>query len=132
MYQLLRFASIIVPRLPHWLMPALVKMIGLAAWLIARKARKQATINMIHVLGPEVQTTRAGRRQLRRTVQSMFQNNVRNYLELFSLPHLQLETFMRHFEQIDGIEYIEGALALGKGAILYSAHFGPFDYMVQG
>jgi phosphatidylinositol dimannoside acyltransferase len=132
MYNLFRFASIVVPRLPRWCMPALAKTIGLAAWLVAGKARKQATINMIYVLGPQVQATRAGRRRLRRTVQGMFQNNVRNYLELFSLSHLQPETLMRRFEQIDGREYLDGALALGKGAIIFSAHLGPFDYMVQG
>lgn len=132
MYHLFRFASIVIPRLPRWFMLTLAKTIGLAAWLVAGKARKQATINMIHVLGPQVQATRAGRRRLRRTVQCMFQNNVRNYLELFSLHHLQLEPFMHRFERIDGREHLDGALALGKGVILFSAHFGPFDDVVQG
>src|SRR5205085_6407399 len=33
--------------------------------------------------------------------------------------------------QIDGLEHLEAALALGKGVILVSAHLGPFEYIVQ-
>jgi lauroyl/myristoyl acyltransferase len=131
MYYPYRFASIAIPRLPRWLVLALAKIIGLTVWLFARSTRKQATTNIIHVLGPQVQKTRAGRRMLRRTVQGMFQHNVRNYMNVFSLPNIQPATILRRMK-IDGIEHLDAALALGKGAILFSAHLGPFDYMVQG
>jgi phosphatidylinositol dimannoside acyltransferase len=131
MYYVYRFASIAIPPLPHWFVLALAKIIGLTVWLFARNTRKQAATNIIHVLGPQVQKTRAGRRLLRRTVQGMFQHNVRNYMDVFSLPHIQPATILRRIK-IDGIEHLDEALALGKGAILFSAHLGPFDYMVQG
>jgi phosphatidylinositol dimannoside acyltransferase len=130
MYYLFKIASVILPRLPHWVVRPLANVIGLLAWLVARRARKQATANMCHVLGAETLDTRAGRRQLRKTVRSMFQNNVRNYLEVFFLPYIPAETMLRHID-IGGLEYFEEALALGKGVILFTAHLGPFNYLVQ-
>lgn len=130
MYNLFRLATIVVPRLPHRLLRVLALLGGTLAWLVARNARKQATANMLHVLGTQVLTTRAGRKQLRRTVRGMFQNSVWNYLEAFSLPHIHAETIVDSLE-VAGIEHLDAALALGKGVILVSAHIGPFDYLAQ-
>jgi len=130
MYNIFRIASVVVPRLPRWLVPALANAFGFAAWLIARKARKQVTANMIHVLGPAVLSTRAGRGRLRRTVRGVFQNSARNYLEMFSLPYTPPEWIASHMD-IEGVEHLEAALALGRGVILFSAHFGPIDYLAQ-
>ncbi len=130
MYTLFRFASIVIPRLPRWFVLSLANLIGLVAWLLASKARKQATANMIHVLGPQVLATRAERRRLRRCVRGIFQNSARNYLEMFFLPYIQPESFLRSIDA-EGVEHLEAALALGKGVILFSAHLGPFEFMVQ-
>ncbi len=61
----------------------------------------------------------------------MFQNSMRNYLEVFYLPYESPERLLRRMPDIRGIEHFEEALALGKGVILFSAHFGPFDYVSQ-
>src|SRR5947209_4489037 len=119
MYYLFRFAAIIVPWLPRGCIEALSKVIGLLVWLIASRARKQATANMLHVLGRQVLATRTGRRRLRQTVQGMFQNNVHNYLDLFSLPDVQAETIL-HNAHIEGLEHVDAALAPGKGLILFA------------
>jgi len=108
----------------------LADLIGLVTWLVASKARKQATANIIHVRGTKVLATRAGPRRLRRTVQQMFQNNVRNYLDMFSLPYTQPETILSR-THIEGVEHLEAALSLGKGVIIFSAHLGPFNYLAQ-
>src|SRR5258707_3700707 len=131
MYNMFRFGSVIIPRLPRWFILALSIIIGAVAWLVAGKARKQATINMIHILGPEIQSTWAGRRKLRRTVRGMFQNSVRNYLEVFYLPYETPETILRRIPHIAGTRHLDEALERGKGVILFSAHFGPFDYLAQ-
>ena len=131
MYNLFRLGTIVIPRLPRQFILALSLMAGTVAWLVAAKARKQAILNMIHVLGPEILSTRVGRRRLRRTVRAMFQNSMRNYLEVFYLPYERPETILRRMPDIRGIEHLEQALALGKGVILFSAHFGPFDYLAQ-
>jgi lauroyl/myristoyl acyltransferase len=130
MYYLFKIASVVIPRLPHWFVLPLANMIGLLAWLVASRARKQATANIIHVLGAKTLDTRAGRRQLRKTVRGIFQNSVRNYLEVFFLPYMQPETLLRNLDA-EGLEYFEAALALGKGVIIFTAHLGPFNYLGQ-
>ncbi len=130
MYYLFRFATVVVPWIPRRMVLALGSVIGLIAWLIATKARRQATKNIMHVLGAQVQETRAGRKRLRRTVQGMFVNNVRNYLELFSLRSLSSKEILRNID-VEGVEHLDAALAQGKGVILFATHQGPFDYIVQ-
>jgi len=131
MYRLYRFASIVVPRLPHRFVQSLSLLIGFLAWLFARGARKQATINMRHVLGPQIQSTPAGRRTLRRTVRKMFYYSARNYLEALYLPYLKREELLSRLTYKGGLEHLDAALARGKGVILLSTHFGPFEYIVQ-
>jgi lauroyl/myristoyl acyltransferase len=130
MYKLFKFASVIIPRLPRWFVSVLADITGLAAFFIATKARKQATSNMIHVLGKEVVETSVGRRRLRHIVLQMFQNNVRNYMDLFTLPYIPPEKILDSIN-IECVEHLEKALALGKGVILFSAHLGPFNYLAQ-
>ena len=130
MYYLFRFASRIMPWIPRRFTYALGDVLGLLAWLIARKARRQATKNMIHVLGVQVQETRAGRRRLRHTVKAMFVHNVRNYLELFTLQSLSAEKIL-HNIHMKGQEHFHAALAQGKGIIIFVPHKGPFDYAAQ-
>jgi phosphatidylinositol dimannoside acyltransferase len=130
MYKLFKFASVIIPRLPGWSIPVIADITGLVIFLIATKARKQATSNATHIIGNDVVGSSAGRRRLRRTVIQMFQNNVRNYLDLFTLPYISPEKILNLID-VEGIEYLDQALAVGKGVILFSAHFGPFNYLAQ-
>jgi len=130
MYYLFRFATRILPWLPRRLTYAIGNVLGLIAWLIAGKARRQATQNIIHVLGASVQETYAGRRKLRQTVKGMFVTNVRNYLELFTLHSLSSEKILCNMH-VEGDEHLSAALTQGKGVIIVGAHQGPFDYLVQ-
>jgi KDO2-lipid IV(A) lauroyltransferase len=130
MYYLFKIASVILPRLPHWLILPLANVLGLVTWLVATKARKQATINILHVLGTQTLETRNGRRQLRKTVRGIFQYSTRNYLEVFYLPSMQPQTLLRNLDVV-GMEYFEEALAVGKGVIIFTAHLGPFNYLSQ-
>ena len=82
------------------------------------------------MLGNDVLRTSLGRRKLRRTVIQMFQSNVRNYLDLFILPHKTPEKILELIDT-EGAEHVEQALALGKGVIIFSAHLGPFNYLAQ-
>jgi lauroyl/myristoyl acyltransferase len=130
LYYLLRLATIVLPWIPAWLRAYLGIGIGTFAWCIASKARAQANKNIRHVFGQESLKTRQGRRKLRRTVRRMFQHNVRNYIEVCVLMHY---TPARH-KQItteSGFEHIEAGLARGKGIIAFTAHYGPFDNIVQ-
>src|SRR5579883_1977906 len=130
MYHLFRWAAKIVPHFPLWLLRVLSDVIGPLAWLVAAPARKRATINALHVLGPEVQRTAAGRRKLRRVVRGMFCSSVSNYLDAFKLPSMETRNILRGLSVVHE-EYLTEALALGKGVILFSAHFGPFEYLAR-
>jgi phosphatidylinositol dimannoside acyltransferase len=130
MYNLFRIVSILCQRLPRWAIEPIGILGGIAFWLFAKGARKQATENMIHVLGKEIVQTRQGRQRLRRTVRGMFQNSVRNYLQVFRLPTTPAKTIVESI-QVEGEEHFKAALARGKGVILFSAHFGPFDLLSQ-
>ncbi len=61
----------------------------------------------------------------------MFQNNVRNYLEVLYLPSSKPEEILHSLPGITGLEHLEEALARGKGVILVSAHVGPFNTLTQ-
>ena len=130
MYYFFSWTARVVPRLPRWLLRFLPDLLGPLAWLLAAPARKQATRNALHVLGCEIKRTRAGRRRLRRVVRGMFYHSMINYLEIFTLPYLKRQEILQRAYG-DHLEYLEEALALGKGVILFSAHLGPFEYMVQ-
>ncbi len=128
MYYLFLWASRLVPRLPRWLLRALPDLVGPLAWLVAIGPRKHATNNARHVLGAEVQRTAAGRRRLRRVVRGMFRSSVRNYLDAFLMPSIKAQDVLDRLS-ITHEDYVQEALALGKGAIICSAHFGPIEYM---
>jgi lauroyl/myristoyl acyltransferase len=130
MYYLFLWASRVVPRWPRWLVRLLPDLIGPVAWLLAVPARKQATLNALHVLGSEVQRTAKGRRKLRRVVRGMFRYSVSNYIDAFLLPTVSRQEALYRIYSAHP-EYLEEALALGKGVILVTAHFGPFDYIAQ-
>jgi len=130
MYYVFRAASMIVPWLPEWLAHPLGVAAGWIAWCVARHACQQATENMVHVLGPQMRATPAGRKRLRHTVQAMFQHNVRNTLSIFSLP-ARTPAAILHDLHVEGVEHLDAALAQGKGVICFTAHLGPIDYLMQ-
>ena len=130
MYYLFLVATRIVPLIPRRLAYTLANVLGPLAWLIAGKARRQATKNILHVLDTSVQETRAGRRKLQRTVQGMFVHNMRNYLDLFTLHALSPEKVL-HNIHLKGWKHFYAALAQGKGVIIFVPHKGPFDYITQ-
>lgn len=129
MYYLLRLAAGIIPRLPrrlvYWLGSVVVAPI---AWLCAGRARRQASENMRHILG--AQGEQAGRKRLRRMVRGLFRQNVSNYLDLFLLPSIKPESILQS-TRVQGSEHLQQALAAGKGVIFFSAHLGPFNYLIQ-
>lgn len=130
MYYFFLWASWIVPRLPRRLLRALPGLLGPLAWLLAFGPRKQATRNARQVLGPAIAQTRAGRRRLRRVVRGMFRHSISNYLDAFMMPFVKNQEVL-HRLFIVNENHLKEALALNKGAILFSAHFGPFEYLAR-
>ena len=130
MYYVLRVATTLLPWIPVKGRAYLAMVIGTLAWSIASPARKQANKNLLHVFGKDILQTRQGRRMLLRMVRQMFQQNVRNYLEVCVLPR-HTEAKHKRMAKEYGFEHMDAALALGKGVIAVTAHYGPFDFIVH-
>ncbi len=130
LYYLFRGAAWLVPHLPRWLVIALANVLGPLIWLCVFPARRQATINARHVLGEAYTSTASGRRTLRRVVRGMFRFSLRNYLDSLRTPYLTNQEVI-HNVYVAHEEYLQEALKLGKGAIIFSAHLGPFEYMAR-
>jgi lauroyl/myristoyl acyltransferase len=130
MYYLLRTAIIVLPWIPNIVRAYLALAIGTIAWCVAGPARKQANKNIRHVFGEEYVKTPQGRRKLRKTVRQMFQHNVRNYIEVCVLSR-HTEAKHKRMAKEYGFEHLDAGLALGKGLIVFTAHYGPFDFIIQ-
>ena len=64
--------------------------------------------------------------------QSVFQQAALNFVDLFLIPHVGRRAITREDPLIGGSwSYLDDALAPGKGAIILTAHLGPFDYIMQ-
>jgi lauroyl/myristoyl acyltransferase len=81
--------------------------------------------NLGHVLGPE-----ASEEQLEATVHRACVNIMKGHYDLFRLSRLSLDE-IEAITQVEGREHMDEALAQGKGAILFSAHFGNVDVLAQ-
>ncbi len=60
----------------------------------------------------------------------MFRVNARNYLEMFHMPGTTPD-MIRRTMLVEGKEHLDAAHALGRGVIIFTGHFGPYDYMIQ-
>lgn len=63
---------------------------------------------------------------------SVFFQGAMNFIDLFLIPHVGNKSITREDPLIEGSwSYLDDALALGNGAIILTAHLGPFDYIMQ-
>lgn len=61
---------------------------------------------------------------------SIFRTSAHNFLDLITMPRIRRAAMVRSISLIDGTwDYLDGALADGKGVILVTAHLGCFDYI---
>jgi KDO2-lipid IV(A) lauroyltransferase len=108
-----------------WLPPpaglALADAAGLAAYLVAPRARRHVRANLRHVLG---------RRPPEALVRAVFQHGARNYYDLLRLPHLAPEA-LRALVTVDGWEHLHAARAAGRGVLLVTAHLGSVNLVGQ-
>ena len=112
-------AEWLLPRIPPSLQVPLSEIVGTAAFLFAPRQRAAVRANL-EIL--------AQGRPLR--ARRVFVNQVRQYLEVFQIPHLDRARFDR-IVRVDGWENFECALANGKGVIFASAHLGPVALVGQ-
>ncbi|HEX9036511.1 MAG TPA: hypothetical protein VF808_05920 [Ktedonobacterales bacterium] len=115
-------AGAIAPRVPLGLARRLMVAGGWLTWALASGLRRRAEWNLGHI--PALAGDPAARREAARQV---FATLALNYLDFFRGRTVSREELSRGW-RIEGWEVVEQALALGKGAIVLSAHYGPFEY----
>lgn len=125
MFLLFRLASLVVPLLPERLSYALATLGADLTYRLYAPGRTVVSDNLRHVLGLNIPPS-----QLQRAVREVFRTAARNYLDLILLPHTNLET-LSHQVSWQGAQYLDDALAHGRGVILAGAHLGSFDILSQ-
>ncbi|MBI2958665.1 MAG: lysophospholipid acyltransferase family protein [Chloroflexi bacterium] len=117
LYFAARLLSFLAHRLPHKTLYLIAAVCGDILYLVWARARRIAQENMSRVLGPG-----ANRKQVNRAARESFRNLTRYYVE-----------FLRGQEQFlgkasfSGMEYVDEALANGKGAIVVGMHMGSLE-----
>jgi lauroyl/myristoyl acyltransferase len=128
MYEIYRWAAKIVPKLPRHVRKAIAIAVGTLAWISARRQRACVAANVA-----QVRRLARGRflpdwvrSQL--VVRRIFCNCMQNYLDLLALPAVTRRQIVAQLNVV-GAEHLEAALDQGRGAVLFSAHLGPFEYL---
>jgi len=107
-----------LPARPLYAFAVAMGEVGYVAWTAKRKIAKH---NFSIVLGrPSTD------REVARVARRSFRNFAKYIVEIMRFPLLGIADFER-LVTIDGWENLRGALALGKGVIFVSIHFGNFE-----
>lgn len=122
---LYRFAAWFVPRLPERLGYWLFARGGDIAFFLNTRARQNYEKNLRHVLGPDVPPV-----TFREITRRACQNLIKNYFDLFRLPHLRRDQIWAQLDQVQGLEFVDEALRAGRGLVGGSAHLGNFNLFV--
>jgi len=114
-------APLLPPRLGYWL----VSRLGVLAFCFNPRGAKTLKENLSHVLGEE-----ANEPTIKSIAREVFRNLSKNYFDLFH-RHALGDDEASASVTIEGLHHIETVLAEGKGLILTTGHFGPFDALVH-
>jgi KDO2-lipid IV(A) lauroyltransferase len=110
----------LVERLPRAWAYALAVVAARFAWWFSPLARPRLEYNL-KVACPELTPT-----ELRRVSRLNFRNHAKAYADLMMLPRMRVES-MGPLLQIEGLEYLEQARAIGKGVMVVSCHMGSYE-----
>jgi phosphatidylinositol dimannoside acyltransferase len=124
-YVLLRLAGALIPRLPLRLCYWLAERAGDLANAVGGASKASLQDNMRHVLGAGAEPGR-----LAWVCRQVYRNTFKNMVDMFRVPALDLAQVDR-LVTVHGWEYVEQALARGKGIVFTSAHFGEMDIAAQ-
>ena len=112
----------VVERLPRPWAYALAVFAARFAWWFSPLARPRLEYNLT-IACPELANNRA---ELQRISRLNFRNHAKAYADLMQLPNARVES-MRPLLKITGLEHLEEARALGKGALVVSCHMGSYE-----
>jgi len=124
-YALYRLFGWISPRLPLGLGYRVFDQLGGVFCALDKRTRETVHDNLRHVLGKHVSS-----KVLDTYVHAVFRTQARNYFDLFHLPAMSPQEIEERVI-LDGWHHLEETYALGRGAIIVSAHFGNIDIALQ-
>jgi len=122
-YVFLRLLSTIVSITPSRLRYALADALGEAAYLLARRYRRVALKNLRLAFGSEMSEG-----EIRRLARRNFRFLARALAEFLISPMVSEEEMRRRVSYRHG-ERLQKAVEAGKGVIIYTAHFGNWEWM---
>lgn len=120
-YYLYRLLGTLAPFVSRRLGYRLADRMGLLAFYVSPKGTASLKDNLSHVLGKN-----ANESTIRATAQRVFCNLGKNYYDLFHKHALSREEATASVD-FRGLHYLQEGLKGGRGLIVTSAHFGPFD-----
>jgi KDO2-lipid IV(A) lauroyltransferase len=112
----------LAPRIPRWVLVAGAWLIINVVMVVYPAPKRAARINLGRVLGREPRDPVVGR-ATRRLVHSFGMA----WADLFSLGQMSREALLELVVARDGVELLDRVHADGKGAILLTAHLGPWE-----
>lgn len=112
-----------IAALPEPVAMGLGAAVGEVLYRVRHEHRAQVTANLVRALGADEDDTAVLDRWARRS----FREYARYWVEGARLPGINPAEVERHV-QIDGIEHLRGAAAVGKGCILALPHIGSWEY----
>ena len=120
-YRALMLLSRVVRLLPHSFLLTLGKGMGILYYVLIKKQRERAVEQMTAGLG--ISDAKA-----REIVRLSFINLGRNILEILYMPNLNKDNIGEYIS-FEHREYIESAVAEGKGVVVYTAHIGTWEWL---
>ncbi len=124
-YYLFRVLGSLAPLVPRRVGYRLADAIGLVAFHLYSGSATTLEDNLSHVLKNEGDET-----TVQTKARQVFSNLSKNYFDLFRSHALSDEEISASVN-IVGLERLQQLLAQGKGLILTTGHFGPFDALVH-
>jgi KDO2-lipid IV(A) lauroyltransferase len=116
-----RVGARLAQRLPARLLYAVAVALGEIGYLAWTAKRRIAKHNFAVVLGKPTTD-----REVAQVARRSFRNFAKYVVEIMRFPRLSITDFER-LVTVQGWEHLRGALALGKGVIFVSIHFGNFE-----
>jgi lauroyl/myristoyl acyltransferase len=120
-YCTFRLMGGVAPLLPRRWGYWLAEQAGTVAYRLGLPSPAALRGNLHHVLG-----TDGDDHSVERTALDVYRNLAKNYYDLFCKHALSMEEATASIE-VRGLPHIEEGLRDGRGLIVVSAHFGPFD-----
>ncbi|MBN1890965.1 MAG: lysophospholipid acyltransferase family protein [Thermoflexales bacterium] len=120
-----RLAAALCPRLPPGLGYRLAEWGGELYYRLSQAAARAVRQNARHALGPDANDT-----LVEGVVRQVFRNLGKNYYDLFRLAAEEAGQLNAQLDRVKW-EHFHAALALGRGVVAASAHYGHPEWMMH-